>query len=297
MKILFVIYNHAYDKHGRRVGEHLPDYYLWYEPLVHLAGSRGHTVEPFWLDDLIEAYGREGMRQKYYELLTKGGYDVVLYFPPAWDIGNKVLAKVQRDSEATTVLICGDDSWAFNPYYKPFVPYFTWAATSFTPAIAWYRAIGCRNIVHFQTGVSLAGFRPVPGPKAIDVSFVGRRSLGRQKIIDALKQAGIEVLVRGMDWPEGGVPQEEMLAIISHSKISLNLNPVEFHLGLHSLARLFFRWPYFGEGCGLKWDGWNFMDNLKSLLASKLGMSASKGSFPPVTIALFLGSSGIFVFG
>ncbi len=266
MKILFVYYRYDYDKYWRRTKrDHMTDYYLWYEPLVRLGAQRGHTVDAFWVDEVVQERGLEGMRQEYYRILTaKDAPDVAIYMAAGSDIGEAMFAKVQKNSRSLTVSLCGDDSWAFDRYYKQYVPYFSWILAWCARMVPRYRAAGCKNVLVAKPIVNIAEFRPQPGPKTIDVSFVGTRGEARAKIIAALRRAGIDVLVRGNGWPEGAVLQKEMLEIISHSKIALTLNPPEFYFGIRQLVRLFFRWRCLGEtGSDLKWDGGNFIANFR----------------------------------
>jgi predicted O-methyltransferase YrrM len=57
-----------------------------------------------------------------------------------------------------------------------------------------------------------------------DVAFVAQKYGRRQQIIEALQSSGLRVLVRGMGFPGGSAPVEEMAALMRQSKIGLNLS-------------------------------------------------------------------------
>jgi len=60
--------------------------------------------------------------------------------------------------------------------------------------------------------------------KDIDVCFIGKRYGNRASIIKAIKDAGINVVVRGQNWPGGKVSFEEMLNLYSRAKIVLGFS-------------------------------------------------------------------------
>ena len=271
MKILYVAssgdYTNTWQKTKR---EHSPDYYLTYLPIVNFANEYGHSVVPFWVDEEILSKGRAGMNLALRDAMIDGNYDVCLVFGGEEDFDTKVLAEIKEKTRATTVYFCSDDSWRLDSKSKYFAPFYTWVVTYYPPAVAAYRAMGITNVIFCYVWVNLEICHPVPGPKDIDVSFVGTWSKPRQKAIDALRRAGIDVMVRGNGWPEGGVPQEEMVRIFSQSKIGLSLNPPAFYFGVKPLVRLFFRRARLGEGgASIKWDGWNFYSNVREWLQKR----------------------------
>jgi hypothetical protein len=60
-------------------------------------------------------------------------------------------------------------------------------------------------------------------------------------VIENLRRTGIPVYVRGWGWPEGRASKEEILSIISRSKINLNISDPPNLWRPRYLARLFLR--------------------------------------------------------
>lgn len=266
MKILLVSYRYDYDNHWRRTKRELNDNYLrWYATLERIASRRKHVVLPFWTDAVIVEKGRVGMNDALRKLVFEEKPDVGLFYGCEHDLDKSVLAEIKGQSPMTTVYICGDDAWSFDSLSKHSAPYFSWIMTWCFGMREKYLSIGCKNVIEGQVGVDLEASHIVPGEKSIDVSFVGGWSKPRAEIVNALRRAGIDVFVRGNGWPEGSVSQEEMNRIFSHSKIVLSMNPPAFHVGLTSIARLFFRRAYLGEeGPSIKLDVHHAITNARS---------------------------------
>lgn len=266
MKILFVHYKYDYTNQWKITARHYhSDYHLLYPAIVALAKEGGHEVRPFWIDEVIKEKGREGMAQALRDAIIDGKPDVCLFYSGEEQDYEKILPEIKEKSNAVTVYHGLDDSWRFDSDSRRVAPYFSWIVTLCYGALPKYAEIGCTHVIPSQIGVSTNTYCPTLGPKDIDVSFVGTYSKPRGRIIQDLRKAGIDVFVRGNGWPEGGVSQEEMAKIISHSKISLSLNPPAFYVGWRPIARLFLRRARFGEGgAPYKLDIWNFFANLRS---------------------------------
>jgi len=74
-----------------------------------------------------------------------------------------------------------------------------------------------------QWGVNSNLFRDLGLQRDLDVSFVGQRYGEREKYINALRKAGIEVQVFGWGWPNSyRLNQFEMVEVLNRSKIVLN---------------------------------------------------------------------------
>ena len=272
MKILFVHYKYDYTNRWERTkrGYH-GDYHLFYLPLLEIARKRGHEVLPFWIDEVIVERGRAGMRQALLETILKEKPDVCLFYSGNEDDYIRALPDIKAKSDTATVYNGMDDSWRFDDSSRRVAPYFSWVVTLYAGGVWKYAKIGCTHLVATQVGVNTEACRPVPGPKDIDVSFVGTWSKPRGKIIRDLRGAGVNVFVRGNGWPEGGVSQDEMARIMSHSKISLSLNPPAFYFGWRPIVRLFLRRAWLGEGgSSYKLDIRNFFGNLRSWWQKKI---------------------------
>jgi spore maturation protein CgeB len=266
MKVLYADHKYVYnDWDWRRLGQDFSAaYYLELVPLKKLieAGGLG-TVLPFWLDEEILSKGIDGMNAALLDLVRKEKPEVALFHGNALCVTEETLRAI--GASTLTVFMSGDDSWRLDLAYRKFAPQFACVVTSCQAAVPKYRRLGCRRVVLMVNGVDLSTYRPLTTEKDIDVSFVGRWSRPRQKIIDYLRQQGIDVYVRGDGWPEGRVAQAEMIRTIGRSKIGLSLNPPAFTVNWRQIVRLFLRRRNFGEkGPDIKFDGQHFFRNLRA---------------------------------
>lgn len=264
-------YKYAYDRTWKNLGRRAPSYYLEYLPLKTVAERHGHTADIFFIDEAILAHGREGARKVFLEYLATNKPDVCLAGFSEYDLGEETFKKVHDENLATLAYIGDDDTWRWERVSRHFAPYFHWIITYDSRAIPKYRRIGCKNIVHHQPGVDLSVYRKLDNiTKDIDVSFVGIYNEPRAKLIRYLREAGINIFVRGMGWPEGPVGQDELIEIINRSKINLALNTSSFYVGWRPIVRLFFRRAHFGEGGSpIKLDILNFFDNVRMWLVKR----------------------------
>ena len=69
-------------------------------------------------------------------------------------------------------------------------------------------------------------FRRLDLPLEHDVSFVGRATEARVRVLEGLRLAGVKVVARGLGWPGGLATTDEMIALHNQSRISLNLADV-----------------------------------------------------------------------
>lgn len=271
MKILLVNYKWAYDRTWKNLGRRMPSYYLEYLPLKAVAERHGHSVDLFLIDEEIVAKGIPGARAAFLDYLRAEKPDVCFAGFNEYDLGKETFQKAHDENLTTLVYIGDDDTWRWERVGRHFAHCFHWILTYDSRAIKKYQSIGCKNIIHHQPGVDLGTYRKIPGiQKDIDVSFVGLWSKPRERLIKALRAEGVEIFVRGMGWPEGPLPQDDLVTIINRSKITLSLNTPAFYFGWRPLVRLFFRRANFGEGgSSIKLDLWNFRDNVRSWLMKR----------------------------
>lgn len=267
MKIFYIHYKHDYGKDWKITRrEYMNDYYLWYLPLVAMAKEHGHEVQPFWVDEMVLQKGRRGMTEALRDAIFAQKPDVCFFFcGTEFDFDRKILAEIRDKTTAITVYFGVDEAYRFDLVSKGFAPYFSWVVTWCYGADEKYRKIGCRNVLKSHIGINLNIYHPLHVPKDIDVGFVGTYGKLRGEVIQYLRDSGVNVLVRGNGWPEGGASQDEMINIFSRSKIVLALNTPEFHFNIRSFVRFFLRRAYLGEGGSpVKLDVGNFFGNVKS---------------------------------
>ncbi len=271
MKILLVNYKDSYDRTWKPLGRRAASYYLEYLPLKSVAEAHGHSVDVFFIDQAILEHGREGARKQFWEYIQKEKPDVCFVGFNEYDLGKELLCKVKNETKTTLVYIGDDDTWRWERVSRHFAHCFTWILTYDSRAIPKYKSIGHSNVIHHQPGVDLSVYKKLESrQKDIDVAFIGGWTQPRQQLVDDLKSAGINIFVRGIGWPGGPVSQDEMIDIFNRSKIALSLNTPAFYVSWRSIARLFFRRAYFGEGgASIKLDLWNFFDNIRMWLMKR----------------------------
>lgn len=271
MKILLVTYKNDYDRSWNVTTRfYSAAYFLWYPPLASMSQKRRYEFRTFWVDEVIRERGRSESGPALLKVILEEKPEVVIVYGCEYDLNVKCLQEIKEKSSAVTIYFCGDDSWSLDSVSRYYAPYFSWTVTWCSGAVEKYHALGIKNIIGSQVWVDTELYQPVSKDKKIDVSFVGTINQGRVKVVESLRKAGINILVRGNGWPEGSVSQEEMLRIISESKISLSLNSPAFHFGFKPVLRLFFRRAFMGEkGISFKFDGHHFLRNLRAWLQKR----------------------------
>lgn len=207
-----------------------------------LARLPGVTVTYLSFDRILEI-GRKRWNEELLEKAKREKPDVLFAFMFSDEFEPQALAEMKRYT--TSVAWFADDSWRFWNYSRIWAPRFTWVVTTYSWMPELYRKVGQPNVIRSQWAADTAVYKPTlnsqPSMSNPDVSFVGSWSKARQKLISALRRAGVEVHCYGAGWPYGRISEREMLAIFSQSKINLGLNPPPGYWNKNSLGRLFFR--------------------------------------------------------
>lgn len=265
MKILIVRYKYNYDRDWNITGVAAGSYCLD-ESLKSFVQPKGHEVVTFLFDDEILKHGRDVARQKLWEFVCAEKPDVCFAGFSEYDWGEELFQKMHDQRHTTFVYIGDDDTWRWERISRHFAKYFHWIVTYDSRAVEKYKSIGCNNVIHHQAGVNLESYRKIQNiEKDIDVSFVGLWSPSRARAVAAVRNAGIDVFVRGLGWPEGPIKQDELITVLNRSKIALSLNSTSFYVGWRQIARLFLRRKHLGEpGFQYKLDIMNFYDNFRS---------------------------------
>ena len=184
--------------------------------------------------------GREKWNIALLELIKKEKPGLFFAFMFTDELSKSILEEIKKYT--TSMAWFSDDHWRFDNYSKYYAPYFSWIATTYSQAVERYQKIGVRNVIYSQWAANINIYKLIYGDSTlIDISFVGGWSRPRQKIVSALKKAGIDVKIYGSGWPNGRINEEEMIKIFSTSKINLALNPAPGYFNINSLGRLYFR--------------------------------------------------------
>lgn len=260
MKILYVAI--MYDQGDLRRGYSF-EHVNFYESFTKLDGGR-HEIIYFPFDKVMAENGKKEMNLELLRLAEDKNPHLLFMGMISDEVDKDTIRKITK-SGVVTLGWFSNDQWQFDNYSRFYGPCFSWVATNDPNAIPKYRKINYENAIYTACAANTDIFRPVARNKGIDVSFIGSWNKEREKIIRAIRGAGIRIIVRGGGWDDGRVSPEELVEIISKSKISLNLSPPSFYVGFRPLARLFFK----RQGFGRSWkqirpDFWNFIGNLRA---------------------------------
>jgi len=100
------------------------------------------------------------------------------------------------------------------------------ALTAAPECVAWYEAEGC-PAMYFPEASDPDIFRPMPElPKAYDVSFIGGRYGIRERIVRALRRAGVRVSAWGSGWEGGRIDVPGMARVFAQSRVVLGVGTI-----------------------------------------------------------------------
>lgn len=267
MKIAHILqkYRHTNWQKVPNTNELSTEYRVTLQALKAYGGGKFEVV-PFFHDVVMMEKGRDGMNEEFEKFIEKEK-PVFAFLNVGGTEFKKEVIKRTTERGVITLYWTTDDSWRFDSVSKKFAPYYSWVTTNRFELVPKYQALGCK-VIYTHEGIWKDLYKLIPlGQQDIDVSFVGTFNPERGKTIQALKDAGIPIFVRGKGWEGGQVEKpEEMVGIMARSKISLILNPPAFYFGKKPLIRFFFKRPDFGSPfrkLGIEPDFWNFFDNVR----------------------------------
>lgn len=106
------------------------------------------------------------------------------------------------------------------------IPHIDLTLTAAPEAVDWYRKEGGAAL-YFPEASDPGIFHPMPElPKVHEVSFVGSRYGIREKVVTALRKAGIEVAAYGSGWENGRISTEDVPKLFAQSKIVLGVSAI-----------------------------------------------------------------------
>jgi len=229
-----------------------------------------HEIEYFPFDQILKK-GKKFMNRELLRTVADLKPDLCFFSLVDDEIEKAVIGKITKELNIKPLAWFGDDEWRFNSHSRRYAPFFSFIVSTDPKAEEKYRRIGYQNIIHVSSAVNTDDYRPTRNNKNIDVSFVGSFNKERGRIISAIQNSGINLVVHGAGWLAGRVSQEEMVDLISRSKIGLSLNPPSFYVGLKSIARLLFKRPHFNRSpLAIRPDFWNFLSNWKEWQQKKI---------------------------
>jgi len=258
MKILFTgLENERYRAELGKTNEHTNFY------LLMKADSR-NEVKYIPFDRILEV-GKKAYNKELLDYVKNEKPDLFWAFMYTDELEFGTLDEIKKLT--TSVAWMSDDHWRLDNYSRFYAPHFTQVLTTWSKAKEKYAKYGITNVIRSQWGFNGDVYRSIVVPSQdIDVSFIGMKTPHREKIIDDLRSAGINVFVRGYKWDEGRVNFQEMLEIFSRSKINLNLNPPMSAMSLKSVAQIFLR----RHRSRILPDFWHAPRNLRSYFQKKI---------------------------
>lgn len=127
------------------------------------------------------------------------------------------------------------------------IPHIDLALTAAPECVDWYLKEGCPAIF-FPEASDPTIFHPMPDLSKIhEVSFVGRRYGIREKIVLALRRAGIKVTAYGDGWEHGYIGTEDVPALFAQSKIILGIGTIGHCTDFYALKMRDFDGPMSGS--------------------------------------------------
>ncbi|MBU2101495.1 glycosyltransferase [Patescibacteria group bacterium] len=258
MKIVFTgLENERYRPELGKTNEH-NNFYL----LLKSNPKNEVTYIPF--DRALEI-GKRAYNQELLDAVKREKPDLFWAFMYTDELEPETLDEIKKLT--TSVAWFSDDHWRLDNYSRFWAPHFTQAITTWSKAKKRYAKYGIHNVIRSQWGFNPGLYKSVVVPRQdIKVSFIGMQTSHRKKIIDELREAGVDVFVRGYKWSEGRASFTEMLDIFSRSKINLNLNPPMSAISLKSIAQIFFR----RRRNLIVPDFWHIHRNLRSYFQKKI---------------------------
>lgn len=106
------------------------------------------------------------------------------------------------------------------------IPYVDLVLTAAPECAEWFLKEGCPALF-FPEASDNTIFHPMPElPKVHEVSFIGARYGIRDRVVTALRDAGIKVTTYGSGWNGGRLPNEEVPRLFAQSKIILGVGTI-----------------------------------------------------------------------
>jgi spore maturation protein CgeB len=216
MRILYVAMKHDY---GRP--EQGPSYEHWnfYDTLARL----GHRILYFDFMEILARIGRESMNRRLLEVARAERPDLVFSVLFQDELEPRVVRSLADDAGAPTLNWFCDDAWRFDDFSRRWAPHFTRVVTTSETALERYRRAGIRNVLKSQWACNHFLYRRLELEPVYDLTFVGQPHGNRRAVIQALRDAGLDVRVWGRGWESGRLTQEEMIRVFNASRINLNL--------------------------------------------------------------------------
>jgi spore maturation protein CgeB len=195
------------------------EHYNFYDSLVRM----GHDVLYFDIGAIGQDVDREYANRRLLDVVQSERPQALFTVLFRDELDERTLRQISEGSETTTIAWFSDDHWRFDSYSRFRASWFNWSVTTSNEALERYRALGHANVLKSQWGCNTFLYTNMHLAKRFPVSFVGLPHGNRRFVIQALRDAGIDVHTFGRGWDSGRVTQEQMIRIFNESEINLNL--------------------------------------------------------------------------
>lgn len=207
----------------------------------------GHEVEYFDFMSLFLEYGSTKMTQMLSDKVKEWKPDLLFTFLFQDQFDPSILAGIKEQTSTVTFNWFADDHWRFDSFTRHWARCFSYVSTTDIHSLDRYKAIGYSNVLLTQWGVNHHLYVNKSLPLSVDVSFIGQAHGERKKVMKRLKDAGVDVTVKGTHWnlerwhiyarklrllSEKGlgdivnqtrISQDAMIDLFNASRINLNL--------------------------------------------------------------------------
>jgi spore maturation protein CgeB len=259
MKILFIALRHEYGDPARGMSFEQQNFY---STLIAMDGGN-HTVVPFAFDDVLRERGKDEMNQLLIETARRERPDLCFFFLFTNEITKKTLQTLRTEGFVTFNWFA-DDQWRWFNFSRHYAPLFSWFSTTDRTAYERYLAQGLgQQVIRTQWACNQQQSTPFENVVSgrYDVTFVGQAYGERLRLVDKLRQQGINLTCFGNGWPSGRVDHQEMVRIFKESKINLNFSGSSAVWSGRSLVRVFVNRQGGKARVARPWEWW---DNLRS---------------------------------
>jgi spore maturation protein CgeB len=217
MLILYVAMKYDY---GKPEQGYSFEHYNFYHSLLHM----GHDILYFDFMTLMQQHGRDWMNRHLLEVARAEKPDLLFCVLFTNELDQAVIREISGNTNTITLNWFCDDHWRFDSFSQHWAPCFNWVVTTAKSALPKYERLGYHNVIKSQWAYNHFLYRKLDLHLIYDVTFVGQPHGNRRQVIQALRDAGVDVRVWGSGWESGRLTQEEMIRVFNQSRINLNLS-------------------------------------------------------------------------
>ena len=191
----------------------------------------GHEIIYFDFMTLLQKYGKSWMNRRLLEVAQSEKPALLFTFLAAEELEKETVRKITEHGDIVTLNWFADDHYRFEIFSRFWAPCFTWVVTTAHSTLPKYQQLGIHNVVASQWACNPFVYHRLDLPLKYDVTFVGAPHGNRRAIVQALRDAGLDVQVWGTSWENGRLSQEEMIQVFNQSRINLNFTNAHCQVG------------------------------------------------------------------